>query len=196
MKIKDQPNYKADEVNTINPKQVNSKRVELLSQIDESEDLVADIERMLSITGYSFNPKGKINCATWIKDYGYDIVLESTRIALQQYLVCDDTGNFTEESINLVFSKLGGICNNKFQEKTRPYIAGTKKVVNYCKKKFRLSWRDEKEIEECIGKLLYYYYKNGAYVDKLENYMQLARTTPDKYDLISSLQGEVGMLGI
>lgn len=100
-------------------------------------------------------------------------------MALSQYLRQDNAGNYTEESINKVFKNLGGICYNKFEEKNKPYIAGTKRIINYCKKRFRVNWYKEQDLNSIIGMLLYHFYTVGVYDEKLEMLMQYARTSQD-----------------
>lgn len=192
LRIKDQPNYEMLEVNTDNPKEVHPNSVGTFS-IDgtREEDLVSDIERLLSVTGHSFSPTGKIACANWIREFGYEIVVESVKIAISQYLVPNDKESFTKESIHMVFNKIGGICKNKYNEKTKPYIAGTKRIINYCKKKFNVSYYKEQDLNSILGTLLYKYYKCGTYDEKMEDLLQFARTSRtlnDFIDIISDME--------
>lgn len=177
LRINDTPKYIMEDLNADNPKKVSPKKIKV-AQIDD-EDLVKHIEKLLAVTGYSFNAKGKMECATWIKDFGFELVVDSVKIALSQYLRQDNAGNYTEESINKVFKNLGGICYNKFEEKTKPYIAGTKRIINYCKKRFRVNWYKEQDLNSIIGMLLYHFYTVGVYDEKLEMLMQYARTSQD-----------------
>lgn len=189
LRINDTPKYIMEDLNVDNPKKVVPKKIKSTPLVSD-EDLVEQIEKLLAITGYSFNAKGKIECATWIKDFGFELVVDSVKIALSQYLKQDDTGNYTEESINKVFKNIGGICYNKYEEKTKPYIAGTKKIINYCKRKFRVNWYREQDLNSIIGALLYYYYTIGEYDEKLEMLMQYARTSQELDDYLDII-GEI-----
>lgn len=184
LRITDTPKYIMEDINTDNPKQVSSKKIRAVTN---EEDLVAQIEKLLAVTGYSFNAKGKMDCATWIKDFGYELVVDSVKTALSQYLEKDDSGNYSEDSVNRVFQKIGGICYNKYEEKTKPYVSGTKKIINYCKKKFRMIWYDEQELNSIVGMLLYHFYTIGVYDEKLEMLMQYARTSRDIEDYMNRI---------
>ena len=196
LRIDDKPKYIMDDLNIDNPKKVYPKSIKSV-QVDNDEDLVEQIEKLLAITGYSFNVKGKMECATWIKDFGFELVVDSVKTALSQYLRQDNTGNYTKESINKVFNSIGGICYNKYMEKTKPYIAGTKKIINYCKKKFRVNWYKEQDLNSIIGMLLYHYYEIGSYDEKMEMLMQYARTSQDindYLDIISKLKERLDLV--
>lgn len=193
LKIKDQPNYEIGKVNTNNPKKVKSRQVKSFIEETEEEQIDKIEKHLSSITGYSFSPQGRINCSKWIKEFGYDIVVESINIAMSQYLRMNTEGKYTKESIELVFNKIGGICYNKFEEKTKPYIAGTKRVINYCKKKFSyISWSREKYLESEIGTILYDSYKQGSYSETLEDIMQLVRTALSLSDFVENMEDSLG----
>lgn len=72
LRINDTPKYIMEDLNADNPKKVSPKKIKV-AQIDD-EDLVKHIEKLLAVTGYSFNAKGKMECATWIKDFGFELV--------------------------------------------------------------------------------------------------------------------------
>lgn len=195
LRINDTPKYIMEDLNVDNPKKVSPQKIKS-SQIHDV-DLVEQIQKLLAITGYSFNEKGKMDCAVWIKEYGFDIVEESVQIALSQYLKYDSTGNLTEESINKVFNNIGGICYNKHMEKVKPYIAGTRRIVNYCNKRFRVNWYEERDLNSIIGKLLYYFYTKGMYEDKFEMLLQYAYTSPDidsYLDTITELKENLNLI--
>ncbi|MBQ8042711.1 MAG: hypothetical protein IJ272_00990, partial [Clostridia bacterium] len=40
-------------------------------------------------------------------------------------------GKYTEESVNEVFSKIGGIAKNKHTAITKPYISDVRRITNY-----------------------------------------------------------------
>lgn len=179
LRIEDKPTYEMAEVNIENPKKVEPKKLKKIHPMENADDLVKAIEEIMSVTGHCFNARGKIACAERIRQFGFDIVAESARIALSQYLVLGDDGKFTDSSINEAFAKLGGICKNKYEEQTKPYIAGTRKIINYCKKKFWVNRYALEELNSIVGFLLYHFYKKGNYDEKLEDLLQYARISSD-----------------
>ena len=194
LRINDTPKYIMEDVNVDNPKIVVPKTIKPNS--GGYKDLVEEIKKALAITGYTFNPQGEISCATWIKDFGFDIVLESVNVAISQYLKRDSNGNYTKESIDKVFNNLGGICYNKYEEKTKPYLAGTRRIINFCKKKFHMRRDEERDLNEYLGILLYHFYTRGLYEERFEMLMQYARASKDivsYLDILFSMKNRLNL---
>lgn len=145
---------------------------------------IALIEETLSITKSTFSDKGRIICEKWINEFGFDLVLESVKIAITQYLRFDNNGKPEQNSVTTVFNKIGGICRNKKMASEKPYEAYTKKIMNYANKKWYLNYRDNEELEANITKLLYYYHKIGNLENKSEDLFILLKSTPERYDFI------------
>jgi hypothetical protein len=57
-----------------------------------------------------------------VRRHGSAAVAEAIRIAAEQYVVFDATGNGTQESVALAFSKIGGICSMRAAAKEKPYL--------------------------------------------------------------------------
>lgn len=105
-------------------KEINKKREQLemllkwkkeLENIDNN--MVNEIEKILSVTGNNFSEYGRQNCIKLIKKYGFDEVYESTKISIAQYYIEDD-----DESITKTFNYIGRICAVREKQKNNPEL--------------------------------------------------------------------------
>lgn len=128
-------------------KNINEKKEQLemlikwkkeLENIDNN--MVDEIEKILSITNNSFSDYGRKNCINLIKKYGFSEVYESAKISLQQYYVEGD-----EKSITKTFNYIGRICAVREKQKNNPQLY----KINYLCKilKNRLYYFDEFKIK-------------------------------------------------
>ena len=153
--------------------------------IDEMAEQIQN--KLRSITGYGFNEAGFLRCKKWIKDFGFDIVLDSVETAMAQYLIEDNDGNYTEKSIDEVFSKIGGIAKNKHTALTKPYISDVKRITNYAKKAFYINYYEMEDLTTDLNNLLYYFFNTKQYDGKVEDILALVRGSKDKYEFFDKI---------
>jgi len=154
--------------------------------LEEQIDL---IEEKLSITNYSFSPKGRIDCQQWINEFGFDEVYESIEIALKQYLQFDEDGKPSKHSVNVVFNKISGICANRKISREKPYMADTLRMLGYANKKYRLSESQEKDYKEHISRVLYLLFaKNDNYSDSYESFFWKMKASEDKWEFLDEMK--------
>lgn len=79
--------------------------------------------------GFSLNQNGIQELRRRIKRFGEATVLEAMNTAAREYLVFGDDCMVTEESWDLAWKKIGGICNVLREEEKRP---GTKRMYYIC----------------------------------------------------------------
>ena len=166
-------------------KQVSAQK----TSIDETAEQIQDKLRL--VTGYGFNEAGFLKCKRWIRDFGFDIVYDSVETALAQYLIEDKDGNYTEKSIDEVFSKIGGIAKNKHTALTKPYISDVRRITNYAKKAFYINYYELEDLTADLNNLLYYFFNTKQYDGKVEDILALVRGSKDKnefFDKIESLK--------
>lgn len=65
--------------------------------------MVDEIEAILAVTNSHFNDKGRVLCEQQIKEFGFDIISDSSKTALAQYLRYDNNGQPTDESVKCRF---------------------------------------------------------------------------------------------
>lgn len=110
--------------------ELNERRAQLEMMLEWREELVRleeDTlqkihEKWLKITGWRLREAALKLLRQTMKKFGVQEVLESMEIAADQYLVSDENGEYTKESVVAALHKIPGICANrkKFQEK--PYL--------------------------------------------------------------------------
>lgn len=105
-------------------KDINKKREQLemlikwkkeLENIDNN--MVDEIEKILSVTDNSFSDYGRKNCIKLIKKYGFSEVYESAKISLEQYYIEGE-----EKSIIKTFNYIGRICAMREKQRNNPEI--------------------------------------------------------------------------
>ena len=154
--------------------------------IDEMAEQIQN--KLRTITGYVFNEAGFLRCKKWIKDFGFDIVLDSVETAMAQYLIEDNDGNYTEKSIDEVFSKIGGIAKNKHTALTMPYISDVRRITNYAKKAFYINYYEMEDLTTDLNNLLYYFFNTKQYDGKVEDILALVRGSKDKYEFFDKIE--------
>lgn len=165
-------------------KDINKKREQLemlvkwkkeLENIDNN--MVDEIEKLLSVTNNSFSDYGRKNCIKLIKKYGFSEVYESTKISLEQYYKEED-----EESITKAFNYIGRICFVREKQKKEPELY----KINYlCKiAKNRLNYFNEFKIKSFLKEhFIEEDYEYLKYVFcKVKNWTQLKRELCDYYE--------------
>lgn len=157
--------------------------------LDEMAEQIQN--KLRSITSYEYNGKGLLKCKKMIKDYGFDIVLDSVETAMAQYLIKDKDGKYTEKSIAEVFRKIGGIAKNKHYALTKPYLADVIRIKNYAQKVFFINYYEMTDLTADLNNLLYYFFKTNQYDGKAEDILALLRGSKDKdefFDKIDALK--------
>ena len=154
--------------------------------IDELAEQIQD--ELSSVTGYGFNEAGFLKCKGWIRDFGFDIVYDSVETALAQYLIEDKAGNYTEKSIDEVFSKIGGIAKNKHTALTKPYISDVRRITNYAKKAFYINYYELEDLTADLNNLLYYFFNAKQYDGKVEDILALVRGSKDKNEFFDKIE--------
>lgn len=154
--------------------------------IDEMAEQIQN--KLRTITGYGFNEAGFLRCKKWIKDFGFDIVLDSVETAMAQYLIEDNDGNYTEKSIDEVFSKIGGIAKNKHTALTKPYISDVRRITNYAKKAFYINYYEMEDSTTDLNNLLYYFFNSKQYDGKVEDILALVRGSKDKQEFFDKIE--------
>ena len=154
--------------------------------IDEMAEQIQN--KLRTITGYGFNEAGFLRCKKWIKDFGFDIVLDSVETAMAQYLIADNDGNYTEKSVDEVFSKIGGIAKNKHTALTKPYISDVRRITNYAKKAFYINYYEMEDLTADLNNLLYYFFNTKQYDGKIEDILALVRGSKDKYEFFDKIE--------
>lgn len=134
--------------------------------------------------GYSLNEKGEKTAQKLLRSFPLQVLLDAIQVAGDQYIKTGDDGNATEESVNLAWSKIGGIARNMTlpnAEKQLYYIRGIcRNRFNYCN-----DVRCLQILKEALTA--------GCDVDEMTAIAKEARNwtgwTEEMYDLISK-QGE------
>lgn len=162
---------------------------QVVAQEANVDEMATQIQNILgSITGYRFNEHGLLRCKKWIKEFGFDIVCDSVETALEQYLVEDNEGNYTKESIDEVFSKIGGIAKNKHTALTKPYIFDIKRIINYINKSFYINYYEMEGLAADLNNLLYFFFSAKQYDGKVEDILALVRGSKDKYEFFDKVK--------
>ena len=162
------------------------------------DEMIAEVQDLISMTGYSFSETGVLNCKKWIREFGFDILCESIEAALSQYLVKGSDGKYTEESVNEVFAKIGGIAKNKHTAITKPYISDVRRITNYAKKAFYINYYELNDLSADLNNILYYFFTANQYDGKVDDILALVRGSKDKYEFfekIETLKNDCGIEG-
>ena len=72
--------------------------------------------------GFSVTDNGKKRLKKLVRDFPLNEIFEAMEIAAEQYLHFDDDGDVTEESWDLAYGKIGGICRIRKAEEEKPYL--------------------------------------------------------------------------
>ena len=153
------------------------------------EDMVQKIQdKLSSVTGFCYSKTGVLRCKKWIKEFGFEIVYDSVETALSQYLIEDKNGNYTEDSVDEAFSKIGGIAKNKHIACTKPYISDVRRITNYAKKAFYINYYEMEDLTVELNNLLYYFFNSKQYEGKVEDILAMIRGSKDKHEFFGKIE--------
>lgn len=152
------------------------------------DEMITEVQDLISMTGYSFSETGVLNCKKWIREFGFDILCESIEAALSQYLVKGSDGKYTEKSVNEVFDKIGGIAKNKHTAITKPYISDVRRITNYAKKAFYINYYELNDLSADLNNILYYFFTSDQYDGKVDDILALVRGSRDKYEFFEKIE--------
>lgn len=152
------------------------------------KQMIANIQELVSITGFSYNEAGELTCEQWIKEFGYEIVCDSVKTALSQYLIKDNNGGYTKDSVDEVFSKIGGIIKNKHTAISKPYITDVRRITNYAGKAFRFNYYELQDLSTDLNNILYYFFTSDQYGGKVEDILAMVRGSHDKYEFLEKIE--------
>lgn len=96
-------------------------RNELSSLTDDTVSKISDFWEQRSY-GYLLNEQGRRKLATWIKRFDVDLLLKSIEDASDQYIVVDENGTGTVESVNMAFDMIPRIAGGKLQQQNKPWM--------------------------------------------------------------------------
>lgn len=134
---------------------VQRRQVEQLQQRREQIEMIAEWQRGLldaeiesanavaklwsSIAkGYSLNEHGLRGVRKLVRDFGLAEVLSAIPVAGDTYLRTGNDGQFTKESVEHAFKKLGGICFTRREETKHPELQELYRIRGLAK--HRCSW--------------------------------------------------------
>ncbi|MGC6430216.1 MAG: HNH endonuclease [Jejuia sp.] len=137
---------------------------------DEKVTMVSDYWASM-MNPYSLNENGLKSLDKLIKKFPIEDILEAIDIANKKYLVFDEDGNITKESVEQAFDKVGGICalkNMPELKKKMAYIKGicrnrfsywdNKKgsiiLNNYVKALKQADWSEERIIDDLENEVI------------------------------------------
>ncbi|WP_417888223.1 HNH endonuclease [Zunongwangia sp.] len=137
---------------------------------DEKVTMVSDYWASM-MNPYSLNENGLKSLEKLIKKFPIEDILEAIDIANEKYLVFDEEGNITKESVEEAFDKVGGICalkNMPELKKKMAYIKGicrnrfsywdNKKgsiiLNNYVNALKEADWSDERIIQDLENEVI------------------------------------------
>lgn len=128
-------------------KQINKQREQLEMLLEWKKELqnfeneqVDKIEKLfIERTGHTFSDTGRINCAKWIKEYGFEEVYESMKASFSSYY--DETD---EDTLEKVFNYTGRICYTRRRQQNNPLEYKINYLCKICKN--RLSYFDNNKI--------------------------------------------------
>lgn len=106
---------------------------------DEKVIMVSDYWTSM-MNPYSLNENGLKSLDKLIKKFPIEDILEAIDIANKKYLVFDEDGNITKESVEQAFDKVGGICALKNMPELKKKMAYIKGI---CRNRF--SYWDNKK---------------------------------------------------
>lgn len=165
--------------------------------IEKTEDeMIKKIQNLISITGSIFNSSGVEQCKQWIKEFSFEILYDSISTSIAQYLVESESGGYTEDSVNEVFNKIGGIAKNKHTEMTRPYVSDVRRITNYLKKVFYINYYELNDLSADLNNLLYYFYTTNQYDNKVEDILSMIRGSKTKTDFFDKIEALKSMYNI
>ena len=73
-------------------------------------------------SGFTITDNGKKRLRELVRNFPLNEIFEAMDIAAEQYLQFNDDGDVTEESWDLAYGKIGGICRIRKAQEEKPYI--------------------------------------------------------------------------
>ncbi len=113
---------------------------------------------------YHLTEKGMRGLRNLIKQFGVSEVLEAMRIATEQYIEYDKEGVPTQESVELAWGKVKGICIVRRAQAKKPYLQDLLYIRGILRN--RLSYVNMRLALELLEKA----YKAGAEVEQLKEH--------------------------
>ncbi|MBN1135855.1 MAG: HNH endonuclease [Anaerolineae bacterium] len=88
------------------------------------EDTAASLAQIWAnlVPGYGLNAAGQATLRKLVRRHGVPAVGEAMRIAAEHYLQYDAAGQPTQDSVELAWSKIGGICHLKEKDAEDPEL--------------------------------------------------------------------------
>ena len=121
-------------------------QLELANGFDRQVGRIADL--IEEITGYIVSDDAREDIRDLVTRFGFDVVIDSTRIALTTYRTGD------EDEMDYAFSKIGGICYNKTHKTCSQCV--NRVYYDSCTSKYECGleevegiWHDNRYAEEC-----------------------------------------------
>lgn len=151
------------------------------------EQMISNIHELVLITGYGLSKPGELKVEQWIKEFGYDIVCDSVKTSLSQYLIKDGNGGYTEDSVNEMFSKIGGIIKNKHTAISKPYITDVRRITNYAGKAFRFNYYELDDLSTDLNNLLYHFFISEQYEGKVDGILAMVRGSHNKKEFFEKI---------
>lgn len=93
----------------------------LMNLDDQAVTQVASLWADL-IEGFRLTETGRSKLKKWLRRYGVEAISEAMRIAVEQYLVYDDQGHPTQESLERAYNMVPGICRVNAASAKKPYL--------------------------------------------------------------------------
>lgn len=118
------------------------------------------------------NEAGKLEFKKWIKKFDYDVLFDSIEIATTRYLVIKDN-RFTNESINIAFSKIPSIAIIRSQRE-KPYLENLYYIRGILRKRFG----NYLSSDDCLN-YLENVYLEGLPLQKLQSLAKNSRNWSD-----------------
>ena len=90
------------------------------------------------ISGSVLNERGLKTVRKHVRDFGLADVLAAIPIAADTYIKCDEDGRATQESAEIAFKKIGGICYTRREEAKHPELQELYRIRGLAR--HRCSW--------------------------------------------------------
>lgn len=135
--------------------------------------------------GYTVNENGIKNVKSLMRKYSHDEIVEAMDISAERYLERTQDGVVTNESWDIAFDKIGGICHNRKFQRENPHLAMLNHINNIAQKNcgyFNKSVATE---------LLFKSHKLGATSDELMTIARGCRCWTQFYDDLESLMAHL-----
>jgi len=129
------------------------------------------------VSGYYLNEHGLSSLKRLKKKYEVDEIMRAMRTATEQYLICND-GHPAKESVELAWSKVGGICRVRRLEPTHPHLPRLYYILGILRNRFRYA------NERMAFQLLTEAVEANASIERLEEHAKTARNWTEWLEII------------